>query len=112
MGWDGTQVAAKRNFCEHHSKAIGELCSFPKEQRFARASVYLSVTPGGQQGMWRRLPPAGRICRAVNAAWPQLAQAGSGSSGGQSEGSRIGKERGGKTQPVLKGKFRFREDNS
>lgn len=35
MGWDGTQVAAKRNFCEHHSKAVGELCSFPKEQRFA-----------------------------------------------------------------------------
>lgn len=91
------------------------LVSFAPSQRsnvLPRASVYLSVTPGGQQGMWRRLPPPGRICRVVNAVGPQLVQAGSGSSGRQSEGSWIGKERGGKTQPVLKGEFRFREDNS
>lgn len=49
-------------------------------------------------------------CRVINAARPRFPQAGFGSSGGQCEGSRIGKEK--KKKSVLKGKFHFREDNS
>lgn len=78
------QVAAKRKFCEHCSKAIDEL---QRSSILPCASVYLFVIPKGSRGCgggWQG-GSAGLLMQPRS-----LRQ----DSGGHREGSQIGKERG------------------